>query len=404
MDSISVYSEVRELKSILLHRPGKELEHLTPQYLDELLFEDIPWLERMQEEHDQFAQTLRDNGCEVLYHQQLLHEILKDDTLRKEQIEQVCQLSDLDHLKEYGRIRDYIESLPAEELAALLIEGLPKNRIQTKGAFLSLTYYTKDTYPFYVNPLPNLYFTRDPGSIIADGVSLNAMNSQARMRESYLLKAIFDHHPLFAGKDLKRWYQPDEKASIEGGDILVLNDKVLAIGCSARTSSTGIETLAERLFNRDSGIEEILVVQLPFKRAYMHLDTVFTMLDYDKFTIYPGIAKAIKTFRLTPGKKGAVTVETEKSLEQALCRSLRLPAVDIIYSGGGKGFTADREQWNDSTNTLALAPGKVITYRRNVVSNDTLRKHGIEVVEIEGNELVRGRGGPRCMSMPLHRI
>ena len=403
MDTVSVHSEVQELKTILLHRPGKELEHLTPQYLDELLFEDIPWLERMQEEHDLFAQTLRNNGCEVLYHQQLLHDVLKDDKLRKDQIDLVCRLSGLDHLKEYSHIRDYIEGLTPGELAALFIEGLPKDRIHTGGWNLSLAYYTRDTYPFYINPLPNLYFTRDPGSIISEGVSLNAMKSHARMRESYLLKAIFDHHPRFTDKSIKRWYQPSEKASIEGGDILVLNERALAIGCSARTSSTGIETLAERLFNSDSGIEEILVVQLPLKRAYMHLDTVFTMLDYDKFTIYPGIAQTIKTYRLTPGKEGSVNVETEQSLEKALCKALSLPAVDLIYSGGGKGFTADREQWNDSTNTLALAPGKVITYRRNVVSNDTLRKHDIEVVEIEGNELVRGRGGPRCMSMPLHR-
>lgn len=403
MDSVSVCSEVQELKTILLHRPGKELEHLTPQYLDELLFEDIPWLERMQEEHDQFAQTLRDNGCEVLYHQQLLHDVLKDSAVRKEQIDIACRLSDLEHLKEYSHIRDYIEALSSEELAALLIEGLPKDRIETGGWNLSLAYHTRDTYPFYINPLPNHYFTRDPGAVIGKGVSLNAMNSHARKRESYLLKAIFDNHPLFKGRELKRWYQPSEKASIEGGDILVLSDKVLAIGCSARTSSTGIETLAERLFGSDTGIEEILVVQLPIKRAYMHLDTVLTMLDHDKFTIYPGIAQLIRTFRLTPGKGGSVIVESEDDLEKALGRALKLPAVDIIYSGGGKGITADREQWNDSTNTLALAPGKVITYRRNVVSNDTLRKHGIEVVEVEGNELVRGRGGPRCMSMPLHR-
>ena len=176
------------------------------------------------------------------------------------------------------------------------------------------------------------------------------------------------------------------------------------MGCSARTSSEGIEKLAGRLFQSDSGFREVLVIQIPNARAYMHLDTVFTMLDADKFTIFPGIKESVKVFRLSPGKGENLRIDSEPSLGDALKDVLGLPSVDLIQSGGEDSFTAAREQWNDSTNTLALAPGVVVTYKRNFHSNETLRQHGIEVVEIEGSELVRGRGGPRCMSMPLKRL
>jgi len=190
--------------------------------------------------------------------------------------------------------------------------------------------------------------------------------------------------------------------SIEGGDVLVLSKGTLAIGCSDRTTPEAIEKLSESLFNSDSSIRQILVIQIPFARAYMHLDTVFTMVDYDKFTIFPGVENHLHLFLLTPGRS-RLRITPLNDLREALKTVLALPAVDFIYSGGGDLITAAREQWNDSTNTLAVAPGKVVTYNRNMISNDSLRKAGIEVVEIEGSELVRGRGGPRCMSMPLLR-
>ena len=231
------------------------------------------------------------------------------------------------------------------------------------------------------------------------------MKTNARNRETMILSYINNFHPQINGSTAPLWYDYHQPDPIEGGDILVLNKSVLAIGCSARTSAEAIEKLAENIFNADSGFEEILVIQIPFKRAYMHLDTVFTMLDRDKFTIFPGIEDEIKIFSLqkSSAKNGGLKISPRENLKEALCKSLKLDTVHILQSGGENKMIAAREQWNDSTNTLAIAPGTVVTYRRNSASNDSLRKNGINVLEIHGSELVRGRGGPRCMSMPLRR-
>lgn len=220
------------------------------------------------------------------------------------------------------------------------------------------------------------------------------MKREARRRESLILHYIYKHHEYFKEASDYSWYDFDESASIEGGDILVLAESTIAIGCSVRTSTDAIERVAERLFKNSSKVKEVLVIQIPFTRAYMHLDTVFTMVDYDKFTIFPGIEDSVKVFSLTPRGEHDLNITEKESLSEALKKALSLPVVKLIQSGGGDVVTAAREQWNDSTNTLAIAPGVVITYERNAVSNRTLRENGIEVVEIEGSELVRGVAGP----------
>lgn len=399
---VSVNSEVGLLKKVLLHRPGQELEHLTPHYLEEMLFDDIPFLSKMVQEHDQFASTLRSQGVKVYYYDELLKEVLKGAGLREQFIQQVLQAEGIS----YPRLRDEIKTelfkMQAEDLASVMIHGLPKSQVHLNNSEKRLSYYIKENYPFYINPLPNLYFTRDPGVVIGNGVAISSMHTVARRRESMILKIIMENHKEFVIKPQNFLYDHRDMNSIEGGDILVLSSKVLAVGCSNRTSPEAIEKLADRLLFSDSLIEKILVIQIPFARAYMHLDTVFTMVDWDKFTLYPGVESRLKVFRLEKGQKGLKITEEDR-LQEALTRCLKLPSVQFLYSGGGDPVTAAREQWNDSTNTLAIGPGKVVTYNRNVVSNETLRKGGIDVVEIEGSELVRGRGGPRCMSMPLFR-
>jgi arginine deiminase len=424
---IKVTSDIGRLRAVLLHRPGRELERLTPRYLEEMLFDDIPWLKKIRQEHDFFAKTLRDHGCKVFYYQELLSKVLQSQEIREKMIDEViasCRLGS-DQLK--GIIREYLQDMEASQLAEVFISGLEKSEIDNLHETRRLSSYIREAYPFYINPLTNLYFTRDPGVVIEGGVAVHAMKTPARMRESLILKGIRDYHPVFSreeGSDLGAdrekdgpslsgdsekdsqvplWYSPEDLDSIEGGDVLVLSPTTIVVGCSARTGAEGIQRLAERLFQGTEKIREVLVIQIPFTRAFMHLDTVLTMIDRDTFTIFPGIRDKLALFRLTPARNGGIRISPQDSLEKSLRKPLGLPAVRLIESGGGDDLTAAREQWNDSTNTLALSPGVVVTYDRNVASNETLRKAGIEVVEIEGSELVRGRGGPRCMSMPLWR-
>lgn len=403
---IDVSSEIGRLKTVLLHRPGRELERLTPKYLEAMLFEDIPWLKKIRQEHDQFAQTLRNEGCEVLYYEEMLSEILEQRDVRARMSDEVIATSRLgsEELKE--SIRHYLDTMDLSRLSEVFISGLQKSEIEAVTGPQRLSSYIKEAYPFYIDPLTNLYFTRDPGAVILSGLSVHAMKTPARRRETLILKYLRDYHPVFKSSPfgaVSHWYDPEDLDSIEGGDILVLSRDCIALGCSSRTGAEAIERIASRLFAAENGPREILVVQIPFTRAFMHLDTVLTMLDRDTFVIYPGIKSKLSLFRLRPGREGGLSIEPLDSLEQSLKDALKLPALRLIESGGGDVTTAAREQWNDSTNTLALAPGRVVTYDRNVASNDTLRNAGIEVVEIEGSELVRGRGGPRCMSMPLLR-
>jgi len=408
---LRVFSEIEPLKQVLLHRPGRELESLTPQYLDAMLFEDIPFLEKMQEEHDAFAETLRSCGCEVLYFSELLKDILSQDDVKHDLIQQTVAAAQIKYPALHNAVTEYLFSLDPERLSEHLIGGLLKKEIDHAQTEKTLSYYIRDAYPYYINPLPNLYFTRDPGSVVGSGVSINEMQTSARRRETQLLSAVMKFHPRFSGAAgrFPIYEQYAVNSFIEGGDILVLNAETAAVGCSARTAAWAIEELARLLLapkeTGGQGFRQILVIQIPFTRAYMHLDTVFTMVNHDAFTIFPGVENRLKVFMLSLRRADSneLIVEAGQGLRTALKKALKIPAVDLIQTGGGDMITAAREQWNDSTNTLAAAPGTVVTYRRNVVSNDTLTKHGITVLPISGSELVRGRGGPRCMTMPLYR-
>lgn len=399
---LNVTSEIGKLKAVLLHKPGKELEKLTPDYLSQLLFDDIPWLKKMRIEHDEFANILRQNGTQVYYVEELLTEVLRNTETKAMFVKELLGTC-VENTQELNQVLyESMTKMSAEEVAEVAISGLSKKDLPDLNRELSLSDYVHSDYPLFINPIPNLYFMRDPAAVIGNGISINSMNTNARRREPMIIKYIYMHNPLFKKQDANIWYDYNIPHSMEGGDMLVLSKEVAAIGCSQRTSANGIEHIARKLFNSNSGIKEVLAVQIPPLRAFMHLDTVFTMIDYDKFTIYPGIQDKVRVYRITPNN-GGIKVSVEKDLVETLKQSLRLPAVDLIQSGGGDPITAAREQWNDSTNTLAIAPGVVVTYGRNETSNEVLRQHGITVLEIDGSELVRGRGGPRCMSMPLVR-
>lgn len=402
---LNIHSEIGTLKRVLLHRPGKELERIVPDSLKELLFEDIPWLKRMQEEHDEFAGILKNRGVEVLYVEDLLKDVLKDKAVREGLILEVIDQNPSSGNYIDGFLTEYLMGMESDKLSEALIAGVLQKELDHVKRHLVLTDYLKDPepYAFYLNPLPNLYFMRDPAVTIANAMSISSMATKTRKRESQYLDAIYSHHPLFGDLKREKYYEYQNFFSLEGGDLLVLSEKAVAVGCSERTRVQAVEELAKNLFAADQGIEQVLAVRIPNNRAFMHLDTVFTMVNCDQFIVFPGILDQIETVIISRGKEGGLSFQRAETLKAALARVLGLKQVQLIESGGGNPVVAAREQWNDSTNTLAIAPGVIVAYARNERSNEVLEDNGVEVIGIEASELVRGRGGPRCMTMPLYR-
>lgn len=403
---IQVMSEIGKLKTVLLKRPGKEVENLTPEIMERLLFDDIPHLPVIQKEHDAFAQVLIDHGVEVLYLEKLTAEAIDAGNGREKFVERILDESKLETEGVREGLKKYLLGFDTQEMVNVIMAGVRKKDVSIESHHLS-DISSEEVYPFFMDPMPNLYFTRDPAAAIGKGLTINHMAFEARNRESLFIEVIMKHHPRFAGQGVEVWRDRNHTSRIEGGDELVLNEKVLAIGISQRTSAKAIEQLATELFDRNSNFEKVLAIKIPNVRAMMHLDTVFTMVDYDKFTIHPGIQKnggEVDTYILEKGEKpGTIKMTHRSDLQEVLREALNVPKLTLIPCGGGDAIAAPREQWNDGSNTLAIAPGVVVTYDRNYVSNELLRSHGIEVIEIASSELSRGRGGPRCMSMPLVR-
>jgi len=398
---LRVDSEIGKLKKVILHRPGKELDNLVPRFLEDLLFDEIPWLERARDEHDGFREALIESGAEVYYIDDLVKEIIRDITVKQELITEHLNFTRLPNYETAQKVSDYLMGLDDDALICILNMGLRKEQISKLKQHQSLSDLTVSSYPFYLDPMPSMYFTRDHGAMIKDRLLVSQMFNFSRRRETISLRLVQKYHALFANTPLI--HEGELPTGIEGGDVLVLKDDTVLIGYSQRTTEAAIETVAQTLLEELEFVRQILVVQIPAKRAYMHLDTVFTMVDHDKFLLYPGISRDIHCFKLTRSQDGGVEARTVDSLERLLGEALGKENIKIIYSGGTDPITAAREQWGDSTNTLAVAPGKVITYNRNAVTNRILENNGIEVIQIEGGELVRGRGGPRCMSMPISR-
>ena len=404
MAGVNVKSEIKPLKRVLLHRPGNELLNLTPNTLEELLFDDIPFLKVAQEEHDAFAQALRDNGVEVFYLEDLMAEVLEaNPELREQFLKQWIEEAGIRTDRYQKIIFDYLqENYPdAKDLVLKTMEGINLTELHTDKSN-SLVDLVSEASKMVVKPMPNLYFTRDPFAMIGNGVSINRMYSETRNRETIYGEYIFKYHPMLKGTP--EYYSRYNTFHIEGGDILNINDKVLAIGISQRTEPDAIDAIAHNVFNDEtSTIDTILAFNIPSSRAFMHLDTVFTQIDYDKFTIHPGIMGPLTVFEITPDGNGGTKIrERDEDLESILTEYVGQP-VKLIPCGGGDRIAAEREQWNDGSNTLCIAPGTVCVYERNDVTNKVLEEKGIKLIVIPSAELSRGRGGPRCMSMPIWR-
>lgn len=405
---LHITSEIGKLKTVLLHRPGEELENLVPDYLTDLLFDDIPHLEVAQKEHDAFAQVLRDRGVEVLYLDELVTEALADPSVRHEFIVEMVAASKQEGQRVSDALVAYLEQMDTRAMVRKIMAGVRKDELPLPEEHQQQLHsmVEKSAYPFYLDPMPNLYFTRDPAATIGNGLTINRMHWPARRRESLFMQYIINHHPRFAGQDIPVWSGRNQRFSIEGGDELVLSHDTMAIGISERTTAEAIETMATKLF-AGSDFKRVIALEIPKSHAFMHLDTVFTMIDYDKFTIHPEIRDAnghlnIYILDKVEGSRYP-KITKERDLEKVLREALHKESITLIECGNGDPIAAAREQWNDGSNTLAIAPGVVVTYDRNYVTNQALREAGLEVIEVAGSELGRGRGGPRCMSMPLVR-
>lgn len=392
--ALGASSEVGRLRTVMLHRPGPELKRLTPRNNDKLLFDGIPWVTRAQDEHDAFAQALRDRDVEVLYLVDLLVETLGDEGARAQAIDDV-----LDSLHLGDTLRDYLRTalgeLAPDALAQVLTAGIRNDEV--RGGFGLVTSLLAHD-DFLIDPLPNLLFTRDSSVWIRDRVAVTSLAMPARERETQLTDLIYSRHPRFAGTPRIHGAHHEH---VEGGDVLLLSPGVVAVGVGERTTPAGVERLARQLF-ADELAHTVLAVPIAQERATMHLDTVCTMVDVDKIVMYPNVADHLEAYTVTASEPGVLDVSGAEPFLVAAAKAMEIDTLHQIDTGLDP-VTAEREQWDDGNNTLALAPRLAVAYERNVETNSRLEQAGIEVIAIAGSELGSGRGGPRCMSCPITR-
>ena len=399
-DVINVRSEIAPLKTVLLHRPGREFLNLTPNTLQRLLFDDIPDLEIAQKEHDAFANALRKEGVSVVYLVDLVAEALNTNiNVREKFIKQFIKEGGITSKKIYNQVYELLNAIKDnKKLVSKCIEGIDDSELDLDN---NKFYRTRDIGKMLLDPLPNLYAPRDPFATIGRGVSLHHMHSVTRCRETIFGEYIFKYHPKY--KNVPLYYDRYDGYSIEGGDIQVLSNEVVCIGISERTEPDAISLLAKKILKAEN-FKYVLAIDIPDERSFMHLDTVMTRVDSDKFVVHAHVMDVSDVYELSLDTSGELVIkEVHMAFDKVLEKYLHINKVTLIKCGNGERIASEREQWSDGVNTLCIRPGVVIAYSRNHVTNDALRAASVKVIEIPSSELSRGRGGPHCMSMALYR-